>query len=306
MRLLAFQHRSHPSQASHAAGNHTCIGVRHDDHIIDLTALADPQIPRDIPAILAGGSALRELIEKSIAKAPASAVVNPDAIIHQLPIPRPDKNIGLGKNYLNHVKEMGAELPTFPGMFFRIPESMVAHNQPIWRPKLSDTLDYEGELMVIIGKQGKDIPRERALDYVGGYTCHNDGSIREYNRIPSALSSGKNFPHTGSMGPEIVTADELPRGCKGLQLQTHVNGELRQNANISDMHWGVADLISLMSGLFTLYPGDILSTGTPGGVAAGFKPPKWLVPGDEVTVTIDEIGTLRNSIEDAPASDSQV
>jgi acylpyruvate hydrolase len=289
MRLLSFEYN-----------NQSSVGVRIDDKVVDLAKLSSADIPLDITAILAGGKDLLALIRQRVQTAPSSAVLPIESIGYRLPIPRPDKNIGLGKNYLNHVKEMGGELPVFPGMFFRIPESMVAHNQPIWRPTLSDTLDYEGELMLVIGKQGRNIPRDQALSFVGGYTCHNDGSIREYNRIPSALSSGKNFPHTGGMGPEIVTPDELPSGCEGLRLTTHVNGELRQDASLSDMHWGVADLISLMSGIFTLYPGDILSTGTPDGCAAGFKPPRWLTPGDVVEVEIEGIGRLRNEIIDSP------
>src|SRR5690606_17937790 len=157
-----------------------------------------------------------------------------------------------------------------------------------------------GELMVVIGRQGRMIPREDALSYVAGYSCHNDGSVRHYNYIPAALTAGKNFLNTGGFGPEIVTADELPPGCKGLRLTTHVNGELRQGADVAEMHWDVAHLIHLMSTIFTLYPGDLIATGTPGGVAAGMKEPKWLKPGDEVRVSIEGVGALVNPVVDAP------
>lgn len=288
MRLLSFDHNG---QAT--------TGIRLGDEVVNL-ALAAPELPSDIIGLLRAGPSALKAAENAATNAPTSARLPVAEITHLLPITHPDKNIGLGKNYVKHVIEMGGEAPTFPGMFFRIPDSMVAHNQPIWRPEISSTLDYEGELMVVIGRQGRMIPVEDALSYVAGYSCHNDGSLREYNRIPAAVSSGKNFLHTGGFGPEIVTADELPPGCEGLRLTTHVNGELRQDVNLSDMHWNVAELIHLMSRLFTLYPGDLIGTGTPAGCAAGFKPPKWLVPGDVVDVEIENIGKLTNGIIDAP------
>ena len=288
MRLLSFEH-----------GDEKAVGVRIGEQVVNL-AIAAPKLPKDIIGILRAGQKALDAAEAAVKKAPSQAIVELANITHLLPITHPDKNIGLGKNYIKHVLEMGGEPPVFPGMFFRIPDSMVAHNQPIWRPEISDTLDYEGELMVVIGREGRMIPTEDALSYVAGYACHNDGSLREYNRIPAAVSSGKNFLHTGGLGPEIVTADELPPGCEGLRLTTQVNGELRQDVNLSDMHWNVAQLIHLMSRIFTLYPGDLIGTGTPAGCAAGFKPPKWLVPGDVVKVEIDGIGTLVNPIIDAP------
>jgi 2-keto-4-pentenoate hydratase/2-oxohepta-3-ene-1,7-dioic acid hydratase in catechol pathway len=201
---------------------------------------------------------------------------------------------------MKHVEEMKADVQSFPGMFLRVPDSLVAHNQPIWRPEASDTLDYEGELMVVIGKGGRLISREEALSHVAGYACHNDGSVRAYNYIPSAVTAGKNFLNTGGFGPEIVTADELPPGCKGLRLTTHVNGDLRQSADIAEMHWDVAHLVHLMSTIFTLYPGDLIATGTPSGCAAGSADPQWLVPGDVVRVEIENVGVLTNPIVDAP------
>lgn len=291
MRLLSFQQN-----------NKSAVGVRIGDDVVNISEAA-PHLPSSIIDILRGGPEALAAVEKAANSAGKAFRVAAAEITHLLPITHPDKNIGLGKNYVKHVIEMGGEPPSFPGMFFRIPDSMTAHNQPIWRPEISDTLDYEGELMVVIGKAGRMIPIEKALEYVAGYSCHNDGSLREYNRIPAAVSSGKNFLHTGGFGPEIVTADELPPGCEGLRLTTKVNGELRQDVNLSDMHWNVAHLIHLMSRLFTLYPGDLIGTGTPAGCAAGFKPPKWLVPGDIVDVSIEGIGTLTNSIIDAPKVD---
>jgi 2-keto-4-pentenoate hydratase/2-oxohepta-3-ene-1,7-dioic acid hydratase in catechol pathway len=271
--------------------------VRLGEEVVDL-AEAAPDLPRDIAGLLAAGpDALARA--KSVAQA-ARTRLPLAGVRHLVPIPNPDKNIGLGLNYLSHIREMDPNFPDpeFPGMFMRTPSSMVAHRQPIVRPSISDTLDYEGELMVVIGKAGRHIPVERALDHVAGYTCHNDGSVREYNQWPVSVTAGKNFERTGGMGPEIVTADELPPGCKGLTLRTRVNGELRQNQDLSHMHWDVANLIHLMSRMSPLLPGDLLTTGSPPGVGAGFKPPKFLKAGDVVEVEIESLATLINPVVD--------
>jgi len=275
------------------------VGVRIADEVVDLSVAA-PDLPRDIRALLAAGPEALAAADRAVTSAGADARYPLEGLHYLLPIPRPDKIIGLGKNYMKHVEEMKADVQSFPGMFLRVPDSLVAHNQPIWRPEASDTLDYEGELMVVIGRGGRMISREEALSHVAGYACHNDGSVRAYNYIPSAVTAGKNFLNTGGFGPEIVTADELPPGCKGLRLSTHVNGELRQSADIAEMHWDVAHLVHLMSTIFTLYPGDLIATGTPSGVAASVPNPKWLVPGDVVRVEIEGVGVLVNPIVDAP------
>ncbi len=286
MRLLSFERDGLPR-----------IGVRLGEEVVDLS-LAAPDLPQDIRGLIAAGP---DALRAADAAAAASRARLPLAgVVPLIPIPRPDKIIGLGKNYMKHVAEMKAEVQAFPGMFLRVPDSLVAHGQPIWRPEASDTLDYEGELMVVIGRGGRMIPRETALDHVFGYACHNDGSVRAYNYIPSALTAGKNFLNTGAFGPEIVTADELPPGGKGLRLTTHVNGELRQDADIAEMQWDVAHLVHLMSTIFTLYPGDLIATGTPSGVAASYKTPPWLKPGDEVRVEIEGVGLLINPVADAP------
>ena len=288
MRLLSFDLNGAPT-----------AGVRLGDEVIDL-GVAAPDLPRDLRGLLGGGPLAGGAADRAAAAAPGHARHPLESVRHLVPIPRPDKIIGLGKTYMKHVAEMNAEASTFPGMFLRAPDSMVAHNRPIWRPEVSDTLDYEGELMVVIGRGGRMIPRESALEHVAGYACHNDGSVRAYNYIPSAVTAGKNFLNTGGLGPEIVTADELPPGCKGLRLTTHVNGELRQSADIAEMHWDVAHLVHLMSTIFTLYPGDLIATGTPSGCAAASASPQWLTPGDVVRVEIEGVGTLVNPIVDAP------
>lgn len=286
MRLLSFDKNGKPT-----------IGVRVGDEVVDLCA-AVPGLPSDMTAFLAGGPAALDAARTAAENAGTRIPIA--QIKHCIPVPRHDKNIGLGLNYLTHIREMDPtfETPEFPGMFMRVPSSLVAHREPIIRPSVSDTLDYEGELAVVIGKGGRHIPIESALDHVAGYMCHNDGSVREFNRFPISITAGKNFDRTGSFGPEIVTADELPPGCKGLTLRTRVNGELRQNQDLSEMHWDVATLIHLMSRMMILLPGDILTTGTPPGVGAGFKPPKFLKHGDVVEVEIEGMGMLSNPIED--------
>lgn len=288
MRLLSFELNSVAT-----------TGVRLGDEVVDLSVAA-PDLPRDIRSLLAAGPDALLAAKRAASDSGADARHPLEGLRHLTPIARPDKIIGLGKNYMKHVEEMKADTQKFPGMFLRTHDSMVAHNQPIWRPEASDTLDYEGELMIVIGRGGRMISRDEALSHVAGYTCHNDGSVRAYNYIPSAVTAGKNFLNTGGFGPEIVTADELPPGCKGLRLTTHVNGDLRQSADIAEMHWDVAHLVHLMSTIFTLYPGDLIATGTPSGVAAGSPNPKWLVPGDVVRVEIEGVGVLTNPIIDAP------
>lgn len=286
MRLLSFEKDGVPT-----------LGLRLGEEVVDLCK-ALPQLPRGMAAFLSAGpdalDAARSVADLAVERVPLTSIK------HCIPVPYYDKNIGLGLNYLRHIREMDPnfEVPEFPGMFMRVPSSTVAHREPIIRPSISDTLDYEGELMVVIGKAGRHIPVERALEHVAGYTCHNDGSIREFNRLPISVTAGKNFDRTGAIGPEIVTADELPPGCKGLRLRTRVNGELRQNEDLSEMHWDVATLIHLMSRMMLLLPGDLLTTGTPPGVGAGFNPPKYLKTGDTVEVDIEGLAVLSNTVVD--------
>lgn len=274
------------------------VGIRLGNEVVDLAAVA-PELPRTVAGLIAAGSDALAVAKNAAEGSKGPQRLPLATIKHRIPLPNPDKNIGLGLNYLSHIRKMDPNFPEpdFPGMFMRVASSLVAHEAPIIRPKISDTLDYEGELAFVIGKGGKHIPKDRALEHVAGYMCHNDASVREFNFRPLSVTAGKNFPQTGAFG-EIVTVDELPAGCRDLRLQTHVNGELRQNENLSNMKWGVADLIYLMSRMMELAPGDILTTGTPAGCAAEFKPPRYLKAGDVVEVSIEGIGTLRNPIID--------
>lgn len=211
---------------------------------------------------------------------------------------RPGKIVCVGLNYADHTKESPYAQPDYPTLFPRFSSSLIAHNQPLIRPRISDTLDYEGEMAVILKSGGRHIPKDRALDCVAGYALFNEGSVREYQFKSPQWTVGKNFDGTGAFGPDLVTADELPAGGKGLLLQTKVNGRVVQSANTSDMLFDVATIISTLSEALTLEAGDVIVSGTPAGVGFGMDPKVYLKAGDVVEVSIEGIGTLVNPIAD--------
>jgi acylpyruvate hydrolase len=210
----------------------------------------------------------------------------------------PGKIICVGLNYADHSAESGFKQPDYPTLFGRFNSSLIAHGAPIVRPKLSEQLDYEGELVAVIGKGGKNISKAQALDHVVGYSIFNDASIRDYQFKSPQWTMGKNFDDTGAFGPTLVTSDELPPGCLGLRLVTRLNGQVVQSAMIDDMVFDVATQIALVSEAITLLPGDIFVTGTPSGVGLARKPPLWMKHGDICEVEIDQLGILRNPIVD--------
>jgi len=210
-------------------------------------------------------------------------------------IPAPARIICVGINYLEHIHEMGREKPDFPTLFTRFPDSLVGHGEALVRPRLSAEYDYEGELAIVIGKPARYVPAAQALDYVAGYTCFLDGSVRDWQRHTTQFIPGKNFPATGGCGPWLVTTDEIPDPAR-LQLKTRVNGEVLQAAPISDLCFDVRRIIEYCSSFCQLNPGDIIATGTPSGVGVARKPPRWLTPGDLVEVDISGIGILRHRV----------
>jgi len=215
------------------------------------------------------------------------------------------KLLCIGINYVPHMKEMGRERPEYPVVFVRFADSIVGHGQPIIRPVESVQLDYEGELAVVIGRRARRVTRAAALDYVAGYACFNDGSVRDYQRHSQQFTPGKNFHASGSFGPYLVTADEVPDPRK-LRLTTRLNGEVVQDESVGELCFDIAQLIEYCSKWAELLPGDVIVTGTPGGVGAGRKPPLWMKAGDSVEVEITNLGVLRNSIVDeTPGSGSQ-
>jgi acylpyruvate hydrolase len=212
------------------------------------------------------------------------------------PISNPEKIVCIGLNYVDHSAESGFKQPDFPTVFSRFNSSLIGDGDAIIKPPQSEQLDYEGELVAIIGKPGRNISEAKALDHVIGYSIFNDASIRDYQFKAPQWTPGKNFDRTGAFGPCFATADALPKGCAGLNLQTRLNGQVVQQASISDMVFSVASLVSILSSFMTLKPGDLIVTGTPSGVGLARKPPLWMKPGDVVEVEIDQIGTVRNPV----------
>ncbi|MFA7944814.1 fumarylacetoacetate hydrolase family protein [Pseudomonas brenneri] len=212
-------------------------------------------------------------------------------------ISNPGKILCIGINYATHVRETGRDMPTYPMIFTRFADSQTAHMQPILRPAASHKLDFEGELAVVIGKTARHVDQADALDYVAGYSCYNDGSVRDWQKHTIQFVPGKNFPQTGSFGPWLVTSDEI-KNPQDLELTTRLNGEVMQHTNTSDMIFEVRKLIEYCTTFTELAPGDVIVTGTTGGVGAFREPPVWMKPGDIVEVEISSIGILRNIIAD--------
>jgi len=226
-----------------------------------------------------------------------SGAVVPHAAIQFLPcIPRPSKVICLGVNYHDHAAEGGNKVAEYPTIFFRGPSSLLGHLGEIPVSRVSDQLDFEAELAVVIGKPARYVPEDRALDYVFGYSCFNDATFRDYQRKTTQWTVGKNFDATGGFGPWIVCADELPPGAAGLHIESRLNSRVMQSASTQDMVFAVAQTVSLMSQCMTLEPGDVILMGTPAGVGYARTPPVWMKPGDVIEIEIEGIGTLRNSV----------
>jgi 2-keto-4-pentenoate hydratase/2-oxohepta-3-ene-1,7-dioic acid hydratase in catechol pathway len=212
-------------------------------------------------------------------------------------IPNPGKIVCVGLNYQDHVVETGRDNTEQPAIFLRLPESQVGHLQPIVRPKESTHMDFEAEIAVIVGKPGRRITQKDSWSHIAGYSCYNDGSVRDWQRHTVQWTAGKNFARTGGFGPWMVTADEIPPGTK-MALSCRLNGERMQHATTEQMIFKIPKIIEYVSTWTTLQPGDVLVTGTPGGVGARRTPPIWMKPGDKVEIEIDKVGILENSIAD--------
>jgi 2-keto-4-pentenoate hydratase/2-oxohepta-3-ene-1,7-dioic acid hydratase in catechol pathway len=285
---------------SFAANNGLRLGVVDGDTVIDLQAV-DANLPSDLGEFLARSNGDVKLLADVANRAPASARRPLADLTFGLPVARPGKIICLGLNYLDHVKEgpQKDNIPKFQSIFFRVQTSLTPHLQPLIRPKTSIQLDYEAELVVIIGKRAKHLTMANATDCIAGYTCGNEGSVREYQRHTTQWGMGKNFDRTGSIGPWMVTADELPKGGKGLKIQSRLNGNTMQSSNTDLFMFPVAESLVYLTEGMTLEPGDILFTGTPSGVGHARKPePVWMKPGDTCEIEIEGVGVLRNPIED--------
>ncbi len=219
-----------------------------------------------------------------------------DDIGHIPLLMRSGKIICVGLNYAEHAAETHFEAPEYPTIFARFTTSLLGHQSTLQVPLESDQLDYEGELAVVIGRAGRRISRQSALSHVCGYSVFNDASVRDYQMRTPQWTLGKNFDHTGAFGPELVTIDELPQGASGLVLETTLNDKIVQKANTNQLIFDVSTLIALLSEAMTLDPGDVIVTGTPGGIGMTRTPPLWMKPGDICRVRIDGLGTLINPI----------
>lgn len=248
--------------------------------------------------IAAGESALAKA-GKVLAAAP---MIDMTAARYLPPLRKPGKIICVGLNYKDHSAESGFKQPDYPTLFPRFVSSLIGHGDMMVRPTQSDTLDFEGEMVAVIGKAGKRIARSAALSHVAGYSIFNDGSVREYQFKAPQWTVGKNFDGTGAFGPSLVTSDELPAGGKGLRLETRLNGMVVQQANTDDMVFDLVTLISVISEAITLEPGDIIVTGTPSGVGHAREPRLYMKPGDVCEVEIERLGVLSNTIIDESAS----
>jgi 2-keto-4-pentenoate hydratase/2-oxohepta-3-ene-1,7-dioic acid hydratase in catechol pathway len=275
------------------------LGVVEGDNVIDLQA-ADARVPTNLADILAAHNGDLRPLADAAQRAPASARKPLKGLKFGLPVARPPKVICLGLNYMEHVKEgMNRDnVPKFPTIFMRCQTSLVPHNQPIVRPKVTETLDYEAEMVVVIGKRAKHLTMDNAYSCIAGYSCFNEGSVREFQRKTTQWDMGKNFDHTGAFGPWLVTADEVPPGGKGLKIESRLNGQVMQSDNTDNMMFPVAETLVYVSQGMTLEPGDVIVTGTPSGVGFARKPPVWMKNGDTCEVEIEKVGTLVSPIAD--------
>jgi acylpyruvate hydrolase len=274
------------------------LGVVDGDQVVDLQAI-EPSMPNDLGDLLKKTDGNLKPLASLAKAAPVSARRPLKGLKFGLPVARPGKVVCLGLNYLEHVKEGSQRdnIPKFPTIFMRGNSSLVPHESPIIRPKVSETLDYEAELIFVVGKRAKHLSMENATSCIAGYSCGNEGSVREFQRKTTQWDMGKNFDRTGGFGPWMVTADELPPGGKGLKIQTRLNGETLQSDNTTNMMFPVAETIAYVTQGITLEPGDIVFTGTPSGVGHARKPPLWMKQGDTCEIDIEGVGVLVNPIE---------
>lgn len=279
MRLVSYRHRGREA-----------FGVIVDQGVVEAGPRLDDRFA-DLRAVLAAG-ALDELRRAAEGR---TADVGLDQIEFRPVLPNPDKIVCVGINYEAHRIETGREKTQQPVLFMRWPDTQVGHGQPLVKPRHSDMFDYEGELALVIGTGGRHLAAEQGLAHVAGYACYNEGSVRDWQRHTSQFTPGKNFPGTGGFGPWLTTSDEIPDPTR-LTLVTRLNGQEMQRTGTDDLIFGIPTLIAYISTFTRLGSGDVIVTGTPGGVGSRRTPPVWMRPGDVCEVEISGIGTLRNPI----------
>jgi 2-keto-4-pentenoate hydratase/2-oxohepta-3-ene-1,7-dioic acid hydratase in catechol pathway len=255
------------------------------------------QFPGRLEELLAQGG---DSLDAAAAILSQGQIIDRSAVEILPPLRRPGKIVCVGLNYFEHVQETTQQVAEYPVLFGRFPSSLIGDGQPLLVPRVSSAFDFEAELVAIIGRSARHISEADALSHVAGYALFNDASVRDYQLKSQQWTIGKNFDDTGAFGPDFVTADELPPGAAGLAIRCTLNGEVVQEANTSQMIFNVAKLISILSEAMTLEPGDMIVTGTPGGIGAARKPPLWMKPGDVCEVFVESVGTLRNPIAAEP------
>lgn len=272
----------------------TAVFAVKGENAVNLTAL-NPAVGADLMSLIRSP----DLADSLTGQIENAETIPVSSITPALPVAAPGTIICMGLNYTDHIKEGGYDIPEYPTLFMRGKNSIMAAGQPMVRPECSDKLDYEAELMIIIGKRGRHISEANALDHVFGYTTFNDGSVRDYQRKTLQWTPGKNFDDTGAIGPITVTKDEVPAGAAGLKIESRVGSEILQSSNTSNMIWGVPQVLATISEYTTLEPGDLVAMGTPPGVGHAKKPnPRWLKPGEVVEVEIEGIGICSSPIID--------
>ena len=254
----------------------------------------DSGFPGTLPELIAQGADLLR-IGRILGQSPA---IDLNAVRLLPPVLVPPKILCVGLNYDDHLEESGLKKPAYPEIFARFATSLIAHQEPIRRPRESIALDYEAELAVVIGKPGRRISQEQALEHVAGYSVFNDTTIRDFQLRTPQWTMGKNFDGTGSFGPWLVTPDTVPPGARGLRIQGRLNGRVMQDARTDQLIFSVPALIEMISVAMSLERGDVIITGTPGGVGAAHKPPVFMKPGDIFEVEIDGIGVLTNPVQE--------
>lgn len=273
----------------------TRIGAVIGDEIVD--TLDNPAIPSTMLEFLAAGNsaldAMRELVEKP------KALISLGSVKLHAPIPRPGKFLAIGLNYADHVEETGREKPEYPTFFTKQSSCIIGPGEAIQRPKISEKLDYEGELAFVIGKRCRQVPIEHAPEVIAGYMIANDATVRDWQARSPTWTLGKSFDTTGPLGPWLVTRDEI-KDPHNLSLKTWVDDQLRQNANTREMLFNCYEIVAYLSQAMTLEPGDVISTGTPSGVGVKMKPRGYLLPGQTVRIEIEGLGVLSNPVVEEP------
>ncbi|CAN5766226.1 fumarylacetoacetate hydrolase family protein [soil metagenome] len=293
MRLARFRHDDdtddHPGDDDTAR-----LGLVLDEEIVDVSAAVQGA---DLVALLAAGTVGLEAVARMADGAERRPLVDVTLLA---PVPQPPKFLAIGLNYADHLAEMGREAPAFPVFFNKQRTCVVGPGDAIHVPRVSDQVDYEGELGVVIGRRARHVPVEHALDVVAGYTVVNDVTVRDWQAKAPTMTIGKSFDTHGPVGPWIVTPDEVP-DPQTLRLHTEVNGEVGQDTSTAEMIFDVATQIATLSTSFTLEPGDLVATGTPAGVGVARRPPRFLRPGDTVRIEIEGVGVLENPVITEPA-----